>query len=42
MFLIGEVCGASRKASSNNEPAEVSRRHISRSLKLVGAVKGRT
>ena len=25
MFLIGEVCGASRKASSNNEPTEVSR-----------------
>ena len=25
MFLIGEVCGASRKSSSNNEPTEVSR-----------------
>ena len=23
MFLIGDVCGASRKASSNNEPTEV-------------------
>ena len=33
MFLIGEVCGASRKASSNNEPTEVSRCHSSQRLK---------
>ena len=36
MFLIGEVCGASRKASSNNEPTEVSRCHSSQRLKARG------
>ena len=40
MFLIGEVCGASRKASSNNEPTEVSRCHSSRALKLVVVGEG--
>jgi len=33
MFLSEEVCGASREASSNIEPAEVSRGHSSRDLK---------
>jgi len=36
MFLIGEVCGASRTASSNNEPTEVSRCHSSHRLKARG------
>ena len=36
MFLIGEVCGASRKASSNNEPTEVSRCHSRQRLKARG------
>ena len=36
MFLIGEVCGTSRKASSNNEPTEVSRCHSSQRLKARG------
>ena len=36
MFLIGEVCGARRKASSNNEPTEVSRCHSSQRLKARG------
>ena len=36
MFLIGEVCGAIRKASSNNERTEVSRCHSSQRLKARG------
>lgn len=36
MSLIGEVCGAIRKASSNNEPTEVSRCHSSPRLKARG------
>ena len=36
MFLIGEVCGACRKVSSNNEPTEVSRCHSRQRLKALG------
>ena len=36
MSLFGEVCGVSRKASSNNEPTEVSRSHSSLTLKARG------
>lgn len=39
MFLIGEVCGASRNASSNNEPTEVSRSHSSVRLKARGRIR---
>ena len=39
MFLIGEVCGASLKASSNNEPTEVSRCLVVNALKLWGYEK---
>ena len=39
MSLIGEVCGASRKASSNNEPTEVSRSHSSVRLKARGCIR---
>ena len=40
MFLIGDICGASLKASSTNEPTEVSRCHRVIALKLVGYDEG--
>ena len=40
MPLSEEVCGASPWASSNSEPAEVSRRLVAEALKLVGLGEG--
>ena len=39
MFLIGDICGASRKASSNNEPTEADA-IVAAALKLVSGGEG--